>query len=232
MKVIAGTGANSTAEALELTRQRHGGRRGRHAAGDALLQQAQARRGCSATSRPWPTWGCRWCSTMFPAARAARSPWTPSCGWPQHPKIVAIKEAGGSVDRVSAILDACGITVLSGDDSLTLPMMAVGAKGVISVASNVIPADMVRLTHAALAGRWEEARELHRKYLPAVPGSVHRHQPDPGQGRHGHDGLDRGGVPAAAVPHVGRAEGAASRDPGFSGPPLARPRAAAAKGSA
>ena len=54
-----------------------------------------------------------------------------------HPCVVAVKEAGGSVDRVSEIHSACGITVLSGDDALTVPMMSVGAKGVISVASNI-----------------------------------------------------------------------------------------------
>jgi len=79
--------------------------------------------------------------------------------------VVAVKEAGGSVDRVSAILSRCGdIEVLSGDDSLTLPMMAVGARGVISVASNIIPAKVVRLTHTALEGNWAEAQALHRRY--------------------------------------------------------------------
>jgi 4-hydroxy-tetrahydrodipicolinate synthase len=77
---------------------------------------------------------------------------------------VAVKEAGGSVDRVSQILDVCDIDVLSGDDALTLPMMAVGATGVISVASNVIPKVMVELVNAALEGRWEEARSVHRLY--------------------------------------------------------------------
>jgi 4-hydroxy-tetrahydrodipicolinate synthase len=81
-----------------------------------------------------------------------------------HDMVVAVKEAGGSVDRVSQILDACDIEVLSGDDALTLPMMSVGAKGVISVASNVIPQVMCKLVGAALDGRWEEAQSLHRCY--------------------------------------------------------------------
>ena len=81
-----------------------------------------------------------------------------------HPHITAVKEAGGSVDRVSAILDACDITVLSGDDALCLPMMSVGASGVISVASNVVPSPMVELTHAALEGNWVKALEIHKKY--------------------------------------------------------------------
>jgi 4-hydroxy-tetrahydrodipicolinate synthase len=82
----------------------------------------------------------------------------------KHPNVVAVKEAGGSVDRVSATLDACDIEVLSGDDSLTFPMMAVGAKGVVSVASNVAPKPLAELTRLALAGQWPEAAALHRKY--------------------------------------------------------------------
>jgi 4-hydroxy-tetrahydrodipicolinate synthase len=77
---------------------------------------------------------------------------------------VAVKEAGGSVDRVSDILSRCDITVLSGDDPLTLPMMSVGAKGVISVASNVAPAAVANMVDLALDGKWEEAREQHFKY--------------------------------------------------------------------
>ncbi len=75
--------------------------------------------------------------------------------------IVAVKEAGGSVDQVNQILNLCDITVLSGDDMLTLPMMAVGAKGVISVAANVVPRQVSQLVHAALEGEWEKARSLH-----------------------------------------------------------------------
>ena len=83
-----------------------------------------------------------------------------------HPGIIAIKEAGGSVDRVSAIRNCCDITVLSGDDSLTLPMMAVGASGVISVAANVVPADVTAMVHAALDGDWERAGTLHARLYP------------------------------------------------------------------
>ena len=81
----------------------------------------------------------------------------------RHPGIVAIKEAGGSVERVSQILQACDITVLSGDDPLTLPMMAVGGKGVISVASNIIPRQVSAMVHLALAGQWDRARLLHEQ---------------------------------------------------------------------
>ena len=81
--------------------------------------------------------------------------------------IVAIKEAAGSVDRVSAIKHLCGdsITILSGDDSLTLPMMSVGAKGIISVASNIIPGEMSEMVAAFLRGDIATAPALHEKYF-------------------------------------------------------------------
>ena len=72
--------------------------------------------------------------------------------WRLMQLMVAVKEAGGSVDRVSQIKDRCDITVLSGDDGLTVPMMAVGAAGIISVASNVIPAELTKMVKAALDG--------------------------------------------------------------------------------
>ena len=81
-----------------------------------------------------------------------------------HPNIIAIKEAGGSVDRVSEILNSCNITVLSGDDALTLPMMSVGAKGLISVASNLYPKPIKEMIDAGLAGDWNKARKIHFKY--------------------------------------------------------------------
>ncbi len=82
------------------------------------------------------------------------------------PNIVAIKEASGSVDQVSQILSQCGITVLSGDDSLTLPMMSVGATGVVSVAANVAPAKVARLCRAFSEGNLQEARQIHFELLP------------------------------------------------------------------
>ena len=82
--------------------------------------------------------------------------------------IAAIKEAGGSVDRVSQLVRIDGLEVLSGDDSLTLPMMSVGALGVISVAANVMPDAMSKMVHACLAGKYDEARELHHRMLPLM----------------------------------------------------------------
>ncbi len=86
----------------------------------------------------------------------------------RYPNVAHIKEAGGSVDRVDQLIQALGdsVTVLSGDDSLTLPFMAVGAKGVISVVSNHLPRDVAKLVEFALAGDYARARKLHRKLYP------------------------------------------------------------------
>jgi 4-hydroxy-tetrahydrodipicolinate synthase len=80
--------------------------------------------------------------------------------------MVAVKEAAGSVERVNAIKDACDIAVLSGDDSLTLPMLSVGASGVVSVASNIIPSEVSRMVKLALEGDFAGAKALHRRYYP------------------------------------------------------------------
>jgi len=80
--------------------------------------------------------------------------------------IIAIKEASGSLDQVSQIINLCDIIVLSGDDSLTLPMMVLGAQGVISVAANVMPEEVSRMVHAYLDGKIDEARKLHFELLP------------------------------------------------------------------
>ncbi len=82
--------------------------------------------------------------------------------------ILSIKEASGSVDRVSELVARVpdGFTVLSGDDSLTLAFLAVGAVGVVSVASNLYPAEVSELVRAFCAGEVEKAQRLHRKFLP------------------------------------------------------------------
>jgi len=84
--------------------------------------------------------------------------------------VVGVKEATGSLDRVMDTIAACGdrFAMLSGEDSLTLPLIAMGGHGVISAVANVIPAEMAQLTDAALAGRWDEARRLHYQVLPVM----------------------------------------------------------------
>ena len=84
------------------------------------------------------------------------------------PHIVGIKEAGGDADRVSQLRQAMGpeFTILSGDDGLTLPFMSVGAEGVISVASNVIPEPMVAMVRACQEGRFFDALGIHERFHP------------------------------------------------------------------
>ncbi len=84
------------------------------------------------------------------------------------PNIVAIKEAGGAPDKVSQMksLLPASFEILSGDDSLTLPFMSVGAVGIVSVASNLIPKEMSQLVQHALKGEWAAAQAIHAKFNP------------------------------------------------------------------
>ena len=77
-----------------------------------------------------------------------------------------VKEATGSLDQASQILAASDLTVLSGDDSLTVPLMSIGGEGVISVAGNIVPQDMIATVSAFLSGDCEKAREMHHKLFP------------------------------------------------------------------
>ncbi len=97
------------------------------------------------------------------------------------PNIAAVKEASG---RISQIAEICGLlpptfTVLSGDDSLILPVIAVGGVGVISVASNAIPREMANLTRAALDNDWTRARQLYHKYLALMQANFIESNPIP-----------------------------------------------------
>lgn len=169
MQVIAGTGGNSTAEALHLTREAIA------MGADATLQvtpyynkptQEGLRRHFEAVAdlgKPIVLYN-------IPGRSGVEIAVPTVAALAKHPNVVCIKEAAGSVDRVSRVLDACDIEVLSGDDGLTLPMMAAGARGVISVVSNVVPEAIVALAKAALEGRWDDARALHRKWYPLFTG--------------------------------------------------------------
>jgi len=167
--VIAGTGSNSTDEALELTRRAH------EAGADGVLLVAPyynkpSQEGlfrhfsvlAEATDRPvilYSIPGRCGIEIGVPVVERLRA---------RHPHVRWIKEAGGSVDRVDQLKQAMGadITVLSGDDSLTLPFMSVGAEGVISVASNLIPRLVVRLVRLALANDFAAASRVHRRLSP------------------------------------------------------------------
>jgi len=97
------------------------------------------------------------------------------------PNIIAIKEASGSIVQQMEVLNAVepGFRVLSGDDAFTLPLIAVGGVGVISVVSNEIPGPMTRLTHLALEGKYDEARKLNGQLLPLMQANFIETNPIP-----------------------------------------------------
>ncbi len=162
--VIAGTGANSTAEAVELTKQ------AKKLGVDATLQVTPY------YNKPNQEGLYRHFSTVadiglpvvlynVPGRTAREIAIETVARLANHPNVVAVKEAGGKVERVKQTLDVCDLEVLSGDDALTLPMMRDGAIGVISVVSNVVPDAVASLVHAALEGNWKAAQALHDRYV-------------------------------------------------------------------
>jgi len=168
--VIAGTGSNSTAEAIRLTAY------AREVGADgALLLSPYYNKPtqdgiyrhykmiAASVDLPLIVYNIpgRTASNILPETFARM------CDIKQ---VTGIKEASGSLDQCSDILKLCGerLTLLSGDDSLTLPLMAIGAKGVISVVTNVMPSEMREMTAAALSGYFERARTVHFKLLPLM----------------------------------------------------------------
>ena len=159
--VIAGTGSNSTEEALSLTKSAKGA-----GADGALLitpyynkptpigQYLHYEKIAKAVDIPIILYNVpsRTGISILPKTIAELS---------KIDNIIGIKEASGSLDQVSDIIDLCDIAVLSGDDALTLPMMALGAKGVISVAANVVPEHMAMMVKSFLNGNLEESRKIH-----------------------------------------------------------------------
>ena len=163
-KVIAGTGANSTAEAVHLTKM------AKQVGVDATLQvtpyynkptQEGLYRHFSAVADE-----CQLPVVLYNVPGRSGLPIAIDTirRLSSNSNIVCVKEAGGSAERVSAIKEVSDITVLSGDDSLTLPMMALGADGVISVASNIIPVEVKAMVDAWLAGNIETALTMHNRY--------------------------------------------------------------------
>jgi 4-hydroxy-tetrahydrodipicolinate synthase len=170
--VIAGTGGNATNEAIELSKA------AREVGADGLLQvtpyynkptQDGLFRHFKAIvdEVPLPTVvynvPSRTSCDLLPETVARLC---------ELPAIVAIKEATGSALRAAQILARCGdrLAVISGDDATAFPLYALGAKGCISVISNVVPADMAAMWDAAAAGDWARARALHYKLLPLSEG--------------------------------------------------------------
>lgn len=169
IKVLAGTGANSTDEAIHLTVAAE------EAGADGSLQVAPyynkpTQEGlyrhfkaiADETSLPIVLYSI--------PGRCGIEISVDTCKRLAHAckNVIGIKEAGGTPERVSQLRAAIGpkFLILSGDDSLTLPFMALGAKGVISVASNVAPREVSRMVNAALKNRTEEAEKLHYKLYP------------------------------------------------------------------
>ena len=162
--VIAGTGSNSTAEAIEMTAY------AKKVGADASLQVAPyynkpTQEGfyqhfkaiADEVDLPIVLYNIpgRCGGTGLTAQTVARLA--------VHENIVAVKEATGKLDMASEIASLCDITILSGDDSLTLPIASVGGKGVISVVANIVPADVKAMTDLILEGDFVSARKWHRK---------------------------------------------------------------------
>ena len=173
--VIAGTGANATSEALQLTKLAE------DAGADGFLQvtpyyNKPTQEGlyqhfakiAETTDKPIVLYSVPGRTGMEVGVETAHRLAT------AFPQICAIKEAGGNCDRVSQLLTDApeGFTVLSGDDALTLPFMAVGARGVISVVSNILPHWTSRMVREALANDFVKARELHAKLFPLFRDSL------------------------------------------------------------
>ena len=97
------------------------------------------------------------------------------------PNIAGVKEASGNISQMADVCNAVPETfaVLSGDDAITLPLIALGGVGIVSVASNEIPREMADMTRAALANDWETARRIQRKYLPLMQGNFIESNPMP-----------------------------------------------------
>ncbi len=93
--------------------------------------------------------------------------------------IVAIKEASGKLDQASAILAGCDVTILSGDDSLTLPILSVGGKGVVSVAANLVPGDLKAMIDAYNRGDTAEAAKRHKDLYPLCKAMFYETNPIP-----------------------------------------------------
>ncbi|MFI5089322.1 MAG: 4-hydroxy-tetrahydrodipicolinate synthase [Terriglobales bacterium] len=99
----------------------------------------------------------------------------------QIPNIIAVKEASGNIGQIADVCNAVpeSFLVFSGDDAVTLPIIALGGVGIISVAGNEIPHEMAEITRAALANQWDAARRLHRKYLALMQANFIESNPIP-----------------------------------------------------
>src|SRR5690606_18111673 len=166
IKVMAGTGSNSTAEAIRLTG------RAKEAGADAALMVApyynkpmqdgfygHFKAVAEAVDIPIVLYN-------IPGRTAKNMEPDTICRLGEIANIVAVKESTGSMDQASQILDGSNLTVLSGDDSLTLPLLALGGSGVVSVVGNIVPQDVQKLIAAWREGNIAEAQKWHYKLFP------------------------------------------------------------------
>jgi 4-hydroxy-tetrahydrodipicolinate synthase len=167
--VIAGTGSNSTAEAIDLTSHaKKAGARGALVVNPYYNRPTQEglyrhfRAVAEAVDIPILVYNIQ-SRTAVNVDTDTLQRLAKDC-----PNIVGVKEASGSLDQMTQVILACGpdFSVVSGDDNLTLPLMSVGGRGVISVIANIVPRETAEMTHAALSGDWKLARELHLRLFP------------------------------------------------------------------
>jgi 4-hydroxy-tetrahydrodipicolinate synthase len=166
IKVMAGTGSNSTSEALRLSKfaEKHGA--------DAALVVAPyynkpTQEGFFQHYKALAeAVGIPICVYNIPGRTGKNIEPETIARMGELPNITMVKEATGSMDQTSQIVALSNLTVLSGDDSLTLPLMALGARGVISVAGNIVPRDVIALVKAFDAGDIQSAQTWHRKLFP------------------------------------------------------------------
>lgn len=166
IKTMPGTGSNSTREAIRLTKfAKKAGADGALMVGPYYNKPTQEgyyqhfRAVAEAVDIPIVLYNIpgRTGSNILPETIARIA---------EHPNLVAVKEATGSLDQASQIAQLCDIAILSGDDSLTLPLMSIGGKGVVSVVGNIVPRDMKALVSSFLKGDIAAAQAWHRKLFP------------------------------------------------------------------
>ena len=166
LKVIAGTGSNSTAEAVRLTKAAQAsGADGallvapyyNKPTQDGFFQHYAAI--ADACDLPQMVYN-------IPGRSAANIEPETMFRIAEIDSVVAVKEASGSIDQVSAVLGGCDLTVLSGDDSMTLPILSLGGSGIVSVAGNIVPADVRGLVTAWQSGDVAGAQAAHRRLYP------------------------------------------------------------------
>ncbi len=163
IKVVPGTGSNSTREAIRLTKfAKSAGADGSLQVGPYYNKPTQEGyfRHFAAIAE-----ACDLPIVLYNIPGRTASNITPEtiARLAEIPSIVAVKEATGSLDQASHIASLCDITILSGDDSMTLPLMSIGARGVVSVVGNIVPGDLKALVAAHDAGKNAEALAWHRK---------------------------------------------------------------------